>query len=1363
MPSSQRSIQLGKEPVATHGAIICDVQLTERPRRGAMRAVLSLFLCISLLSVHHVRAQNFWQQTNGPSGGGVSALAIAPNGSIFVGNNGGGVFRSTDGGESWIQVGLANTYVTVLAIGSNGTIFVGSSGGVFRSTDNGRSWTQAGLANYGGRSLAVSPNGDIYAGAYADVLGVSESVLRSTDDGGTWTVTGLTVDWETIWTLAVNSSGDIFAGAVSGLFESFGGLYRSLDNGKSWTPVTLGLTGTPVHAIAVSPNGDLYSGTNTGVFRSTNNGGNWTKIGSTNVHAGALAVNVNGDVFAGNSSGIFRSTNSGISWTSMNVGLTSTDVTALSISSTGQIFAGTGNGVFRSADNGGSWTRINNGFISSRIQCLGVTSTGQLIAGTKTGLFRSPDNGGTWIAGSTGLTDPDVRSIVASNKGIIYVGTANGVSRSPDSTFDWVSSGLSSFTLYSLAANSSGHVFAGTDSGVFRSTDNGGSWMHVGLAGKAVSAIAIQSGGDVYAGVSIGVFRSTDNGANWIQTGLTNTAVQSLVFSSSGHALAGTSSGVFRSVDNGASWGKLGLTTSLVDAFAVNTTGQVFAGTASDGVFQSLDDGATWSSVSTGLLNLSILSLAISPTGFLFAGSGGGGVFKSVQSTLAILTQPATAVGATSATLTGRVNPSGLTTTAYFEWGTSSTLATVTTTPARSIGSGVVEVVISEDLTVLSPSTMYYFRLVSQNSAGTRKGAILSFSTSSKLPTATTSIASLVTVSSATLSGSVNPNGASTTAYFKWGTTANLATFNSTSAQSIGSGLTDQTVTASLTNLTSNTQYYFRFVAQNSAGSQEGSIASFTTLVAPPGAVLLSTPLAGSTNQLITPTLSWQALAGATRYHLLVSTNSGFLPPLLLEDSTLALTSRQIGPLPFNTIYYWKVSASNGGGTGPFSAAASFTTLPAAPTTITATTTVNFPAKAKRADYALADYRILGLPGVSNLSVGSIVAGTHADDWEAYWDNGNSSDYMVQYDGGATFQFSAGRAFWILSRSTVTIDRTVSAAPLNAAYEAEVPLHPGWNLITNPFTLPIPWSRVQAANNIAATPIYSFNGSFVSSTNLDPYAGYYYFNGSPATTLATLKVPYQAIYANLVDAPTLDAKGWRVSVQLAAGESIDGCMKFGVSATASKGLDDLDVHKPRAIGSLPDISFERPQWDPEFTKFATDIRSPIIDLEQWDFVVKTEQQTRTTLTFSGVGSIPRLYEVILIDRECQQSIDLRKDSIYVRTSTGDRCEMSVVVGSRDLVLRRAAEILPTETTLRQNFPNPFNPTTAISFQLLASGFVSLKIFDVLGREVATLVSEMRQPGAHTVRWDGSALPSGVYYYRLRTEAFDQTRKMILMK
>lgn len=89
--------------------------------------------------------------------------------------------------------------------------------------------------------------------------------------------------------------------------------------------------------------------------------------------------------------------------------------------------------------------------------------------------------------------------------------------------------------------------------------------------------------------------------------------------------------------------------------------------------------------------------------------------------------------------------------------------------------------------------------------------------------------------------------------------------------------------------------------------------------------------------------------------------------------------------------------------------------------------------------------------------------------------------------------------------------------------------------------------------------------------------------------------------------------------------------------------------------------------------------------------------------------------------------------------------------------------MPLAYELRQNYPNPFNPSTVISYQLSAAGFVTLKVFDVLGREVATLVNEVHQPGAYTVRWNASQYPSGVYFYRLEAGDFRATRKLIVLK
>jgi len=83
--------------------------------------------------------------------------------------------------------------------------------------------------------------------------------------------------------------------------------------------------------------------------------------------------------------------------------------------------------------------------------------------------------------------------------------------------------------------------------------------------------------------------------------------------------------------------------------------------------------------------------------------------------------------------------------------------------------------------------------------------------------------------------------------------------------------------------------------------------------------------------------------------------------------------------------------------------------------------------------------------------------------------------------------------------------------------------------------------------------------------------------------------------------------------------------------------------------------------------------------------------------------------------------------------------------------------------LEQNYPNPFNPTTVISYQLAVSSFTSLKIYDVLGNEIASLVNEKKSSGNHEIKFDGSNLSSGIYYYKLTAGGFSDTKKMILLK
>ncbi|MDP1994880.1 MAG: T9SS type A sorting domain-containing protein, partial [Ignavibacteria bacterium] len=114
-----------------------------------------------------------------------------------------------------------------------------------------------------------------------------------------------------------------------------------------------------------------------------------------------------------------------------------------------------------------------------------------------------------------------------------------------------------------------------------------------------------------------------------------------------------------------------------------------------------------------------------------------------------------------------------------------------------------------------------------------------------------------------------------------------------------------------------------------------------------------------------------------------------------------------------------------------------------------------------------------------------------------------------------------------------------------------------------------------------------------------------------------------------------------------------------------------------------------------------------------------------------------------------------------------------LVGNNGLILKKTdAIILDVKKTpsikdisyvLNQNFPNPFNPATTITYQLPKRGSVILKIFDILGNEVRTLVNENKEMGRYTIRFDASSLASGMYVYQLRVNDYTSAKKMLLIK
>ena len=190
-----------------------------------------------------------------------------------------------------------------------------------------------------------------------------------------------------------------------------------------------------------------------------------------------------------------------------------------------------------------------------------------------------------------------------------------------------------------------------------------------------------------------------------------------------------------------------------------------------------------------------------------------------------VSTNPATFIASFSARLDGSLNPHGLPTTFHFQYGRTTSYG-LTTAPQTQTGNTVRNV--SANISSLTASTTYHFRIIASNSDGTRLGGdrVLTTLSATGPPVVTTNLATNVTASSATLHGALDPHGLTTTVHFQYGTTIS---YGHTTAMQTQTGNTYRNIAANIAGLAAGTTYHFRIVATNSAGTRVGSDRTFTT------------------------------------------------------------------------------------------------------------------------------------------------------------------------------------------------------------------------------------------------------------------------------------------------------------------------------------------------------------------------------------------------------------------------------------------------------------------------------------------------------------------------------------------------------
>lgn len=601
-----------------------------------MRKLLAVII-LSTISVAS-DAQVTWQQTNGPFGGSINAIAISSSDQIFAGTQPAGMFCSTDNGSSWREInqGLPNLAVAAIIIDSSGRIYAGvGNQGIFRSTDNGSTWTRTAnqLTGCSVSVFQINSLGYIFAGS-------DSGLFSSKDYGEHWNRMNSSASipgWDRVRFLTITPEDEIWYG-------SYTGYYVSIDTGETWTRIWIS-TFNP-SSLVMDSSGNFMGAAMTGLYKSTDRGVTWQQKNATAICPNCpLIVNSKGHLFAGGlRAGVMRSTDGGENWVSVNSGPTDLTVNSLAEDSKGNIVAGTGAGVFFSADEGGHWTEKDDSIVATSIECMVIASNNDVYVGPSAkGIYKSTNGGDTWVRVRTGLDSllQNIWTLSISPQGHIFAWDMNrGASRSTDNGNSWAPiADLANVPVNAFAFKSDGYAFAGGQ-GIYRSSDGGEHWTGASnglvLFGTSVYSFAVELNGDVFAGTLGGVFRSTNNGDNWtsLNSGFAKWVLALALKPTTNSLFAACGSdGLFRSTDNGLNWQRLtnGLDSASVGCLAVSSDGNICAGTVGEGVFVSTDNGQSWAQWVDGLSSTDITALAINSSGYLFAGTSGRGVFSSTS------------------------------------------------------------------------------------------------------------------------------------------------------------------------------------------------------------------------------------------------------------------------------------------------------------------------------------------------------------------------------------------------------------------------------------------------------------------------------------------------------------------------------------------------------------------------------------------------------------------------------------------------------------------------------------------------------------------------------------------------------------
>jgi len=560
----------------------------------------------------------------GPFGGSIQSLAIDPQNptTLYAGTNS-GIFKSTDGGTSWISIN-SMFFVGSLAIDpqNSDTLYAGGYG-VFKSVDGGINWSEASSGIF-----PMSQNGPGYGNVLSLVIdpqhpdtlyaGTARGLYKSVDGSATWKAAGaglptlpvapgvsvalnvdrLTIDPQnpnTLYTLV--SLPHAFGNG--GLVCCSTAIFKTTDGGASWNALAPPVgrlpsfdMPSPISTIAIDPQNPktVYAvePRAPALFKSVDGGATWSTVNS-GIAPFALAIDPQNPntLYASTNDGFFKSADGGTNWTAAASGLPGgVGLVAIDPQHPTIVYAARGmNGLFKSVDGAANWTSMNSGMSTWSIRALAIdphnsSSIYAAVPFWQGGVLKT-EGGSKWTSLSSTLPNfyPVVLAIDPQNPKTLYAGTyagdfgpAGGIFKSTDGGVTWsaATSGLPEVlrevSALAIDPKSPNTILAGTDQGVFKSIDAGASWnkSNIGLPDTYISALTIdpQTPRTVYASGSGRLFKSLDGGVRWGALDFpanVEAGVLAIDPQNSNVVYAGSYKGLFKSTDAGASWTASGM------------------------------------------------------------------------------------------------------------------------------------------------------------------------------------------------------------------------------------------------------------------------------------------------------------------------------------------------------------------------------------------------------------------------------------------------------------------------------------------------------------------------------------------------------------------------------------------------------------------------------------------------------------------------------------------------------------------------------------------------------------------------------------------------------------------------------------